>query len=132
LITRQIDSPGFIAQAVDKYASGESAEKAADIEASTDVDTLPLSIAVSKGDWSEVSQILQSTNSSDARGIRAAVVGLLRKQLLETDQLDTRNKVLANCICKLCYMPPTDNLIIMSALTSELYKLCMMFNRYKR
>ena len=121
----------MIAQAAEKYVIGCTPEEACD-EAATEIDTKAMCIAVTKGEWTEVCSMLRTSPNSDARGLRASIVGYLRAIMLETTEFDDRNKVLADCIRRLCGMQFSEDLIIMSALTAELYTLCHLFSRYKR
>jgi replication-associated recombination protein RarA len=132
LAAKHVDSPGIIAQAVELYVAGTSAEDAANIEATLEVNGLELGLAVTKGDWEATCMILQKSPNGDARGLRASLVGLLRKQLLETSDYNKRNKVLSDCMKRLCYMQHTDDLIIMAALAAELYTITELFAEYKR
>jgi DNA polymerase-3 subunit gamma/tau len=127
-----IDSPGIIAQAAELYVAGMSAEKAAKSEQASEIDTKELCLAVTKGDWPQVCTLLYKYPNSDARGLRASIVGWLRKQLLETTEFNKRNKVLADCMKRMCYMHFPDDLIVMSALAAELYTVTELFSEYKR
>lgn len=133
LLQKEIFSPGIIAQAAQLYIAGETAENAARIEAGIDVDGLELGLAVTKGDWESVCTYLQTgVKNSDARGLRASLVGLLRKNMLETVEFNKRNRVLSECLKRLCYMHFTDDLVIMGALAAELYTITELFAEYKR
>lgn len=132
LVSKQIDSPGIIAMAAQLYVAGESAETSANVEASLEVNGLELGIAVTKGDWESVCAYLQKVPNGDARGVRASIVGLLRKQILETTEFNKRNKILSDCMKRLCYMSFPDDLVVMGALAAELYTITELFAEYKR
>lgn len=126
---KQVDSPGIIAQVITKWLSGTPPEECFDDQ---EVDGLELGIAVTKGDWPAVCSYLQKAPNSAARPLRASIVGLLRKQLLETIEFNRRNKILSDCIKRLSYLQFQDDLVVMAALAGELYNVCELFSEYKR
>lgn len=131
LIENKIDSPGVVAMAAEKYAVGVDVAEAVQ-ESTVEIDTKRLCKNLITGDWPAVSKQLQDSPATDARAIRASVLGYLRAIILSESEFNYRNKVLVGCIRRLAYMNFSDNLVIMSALTAELYALSNMFNKYKR
>lgn len=129
ITTKELDSPGLIAQVITKWDSGTPLEECFDDQ---EVDGLELGIAVTKGDWPAVCSYLQKAPNSAARPLRASIVGLLRKQLLETTEFNRRNKILSDCIKRLSYLQFQDDLVVMAALAGELYNVCELFSEYKR
>lgn len=126
---KQIDSPGIIAQVVTKWDGGTPLDECFEDQ---EVDGLALILAVTKGDWESVCSYLQQAKNTDARALRASLVGLLRKQMLETTEFNRRNKALSSAIKRLCYMSFPDDLVIMAALSAELYSVTELFAEYKR
>ena len=132
LIDKGIRNPGLIAQAVEKYTAGNPPEKAADVEGSIDVDTKALCRAVTQGDLNDAWKILRECQDSDARGLRAAIVGYLKAIMLDTTEFNDRNKAVAKAIKILCGYSGAEDLLQMSALTAEVYEVCKIFSNYKR
>lgn len=132
LSERGVNSPGLIAQAVEKFCAGNSPNDAADVEGGTEVNTKELCRNVIKGDLEGVWRLLASAPDSDARGLRAAVVGYLKAIMLETQEFNKRNDSLAKAVTKLCAISGAEDIIQMSALAAELYSICKLFSSYKR
>lgn len=132
IVEKHIDSPGIIAQIAMNFVGGASLEEAVKAETEPEVDGLELSIAVTKGDWERVCTYLQQVPNTDARGLRASLVGLLQKQMLETTEFNKRNEILSTCLRRLSQMQFSEDLMIMGALAAELYKVTEMFSEFKR
>lgn len=131
LIEKGIDSPGLVAQAAMKFVGGSTIAESVATEVDA-VDGLTLAIAVTKGDWESVCTYLQQARRTDARSLRASIVGLLRKQMIETTEFNRRNKALSEAVKRLSYMSFSDDLVIMAALAAELYTVTELFSEYKR
>lgn len=129
LMEKSVSSPGLILKAVSKYADEEdcTAEEAANVELTTDVDTLSLCNALRKGDWDSISKYLDNANKEDALSIKSSIQGYLKAILLGDKEFSKRTDIVADGILKLHMV--RDELPSISAV---LYKLAKDFSRYKR
>jgi DNA polymerase III gamma/tau subunit len=126
-----IHSPRLIAQAVEKYYTGQLPDEAANVDVVANVDVLPLTRAIIKGDWKDASAYLALAQPVNARGIRIGVISYLRAILLESPDMSDRTKAVASSISALANMQNAEDLVIASALAAECYRLCVIFSGYK-
>lgn len=131
LVDHGVDSGRLVAHAVDEYMGGASADDAAQVEGTTEVDSKSLTRAVVKGDWRDVSSILRKTQEGDIRLLRASVVNYLRTVLLESVELNDRSKAIAHSIKNLVYVTQAEDSVMLAALSAELFMLCNVFSEYK-
>ncbi len=80
----EINSPGLILQAAERYFSGVNVEESTN----TVVDTKKLCNYISKGDWKNASVILSLINKEDVVGIRFCLLGYLKTILLNSGSLE--------------------------------------------
>jgi hypothetical protein len=88
--------------------------------------------AVVKGEWPDTAKLLLRLQAADARGLRFSLIGYLRKNLLEEPELSVRTESVAKALSVLCALQNAEDLVIAGALAAELYKLCVIFSKYKR
>lgn len=133
LIERQVAGPRLIAQAVEKYAAGQSPEDAAEVEGTTEVDVSSLLQGIIKGDWPGVSNALLSQSLTDLRPVRIQVVAYLRIILLRDKTIGERTKVVADAITALSNLSGNaEDSVVAGAMAAELYRVTAMFSGYKR
>jgi DNA polymerase III gamma/tau subunit len=130
LVDNKVDSCRLIANAVDDYISGCSADEAAQVEGTTEVDSKALCRATVKGLWTDVSDILQKTSEGDLRFLRSAVINYLRSVLLESPEINDRTSAVAEAIKRLSYVTTAEDSIQLAALSAELFTLCKLFSEY--
>jgi len=127
----RIDSPRLILNAVENYVAGDSPEEAAEVEAETVVDSKELCRCIVKHDWPRITKILRQAPPSDARGLRAAVVGYLREIMLDTsDVTEERSIAVSDAIRILCASSWTEDSNQLALLIAELaavYKVLANF-----
>jgi replication-associated recombination protein RarA len=131
LIEAGITSPRLILMATEKYFAGASPEDATKVDISSDVDTYQICRNLIKGDWDSVRKALADCPSESARGIRTSVAGYLKAILLDEPEINSRTTAVANAIYDLTTIPPTEDSNQFSATIAVLYRVCVLFNRYK-
>lgn len=132
LVDAEIAGHRLIANAVEKYVAGLTAEESAQVQAGTSIEALSVIRAVVRGEWADTAKLLFKLQAADARGVRFALIGYLRKMLLEEPEISTRAESVAKALSVLCALQNAEDLVIAGALAAELYKLAALFNRYKR
>lgn len=101
-----LGSPGFLLQALEKYAAGASAsEAAAGVDSS--VETLRICKAVTAGDWKTVCANLKSVAPDEARMVRDSVAGWLRGILQRESNPRLADRA-ATSLLELCSAPIDD------------------------
>jgi DNA polymerase-3 subunit gamma/tau len=131
LVDNKVDSARLIAHAVDNYIAGDSAEDASQVEGTTSVDAYALIRATTKGDWTNVSSILQKSADGDLRLLRNRCINYLRTVLLESAEVDDRSTAVANAIKSLGYVTTVEDSVQLAVLSAELFSLCETFSNYK-
>lgn len=132
LVDNGISSSRLIANACDKYAAGESAEDAAQVEGADTIDTKALIRAIVKGLWPDVISILKKDNAPNVRLLRSSVIAYLRSILFDSSEFNDHNKAVADAIKRLAYIGHAEDSNQLAALSAELYTLCSIFQQYSR
>ena len=128
---RGVGSPRLIAQAVEKYVAGLEPEEAADVSGATEVDIRSLTRAVISGDWEGASRLLLAAQKGDMRSVRLALLGYLRRALLESSEIGPRAKTIASAIMALTELKNTEDLAVAAGVAATVYKLTELFGRYR-
>lgn len=128
---RGVRSPRLIAQAVEKYYTGQTPEDAAKVDVAANVDVLPLTRAIIKGSWADASEFLSRAQAVNARGMRIGVISYLRTILLESADMSERTRAVAMAIRTLAALPNAEDLTMACALAAECYQLTELFSKYK-
>jgi DNA polymerase III subunit gamma/tau len=131
LTEKSIGSPRLIAQAVEKYVAGATPDEAAEVEASTTVDTKALCRSVIKGDWVGVAKYLQEAQSADVRAIRLGCIGYLRSILLQSSEVSERTNAVAKAVTILTGLQNAEDLVVSGGLAAALYQVCSYFAKYQ-
>jgi hypothetical protein len=131
LSEKAIGSPRLIAQAVEKYVAGATPDEAAEVEASTTVDTKGLCRSVIKGDWTGVAKYLQEAQSADVRAIRLGCIGYLRTILLTSPEVSERTNAVAKAVTILVGLQNAEDSVIAGGLAAALYQVCSFFEKYR-
>lgn len=79
-----LDSPGVILQAVERFFSGLSGANSVYFTENSTIDPLLLCRAVASGQWSKCSEILKNSTKSDVPALRNSVMGYLKAILLNS------------------------------------------------
>lgn len=132
LVDADVAGHRLIANAVEKYVAGLTPEESAQVQAGVSAEALSVVRAVIKGEWADTAKLLFRLQGADAKGVRYALIGLLKKMLLEEPELSMRSESVAKGLSMLCMMQGSENLVIAGGLAAELYKLCVLFSKYKR
>lgn len=85
LIKYDIDSPGLILQAVEKYINGSDPDDSIFNTSNNALDTFKLCNLVSKGDWKSSANIMASMKKEDIFMVRNCVLGYLKTILLRSE-----------------------------------------------
>lgn len=85
LIKYDIDSPGLILQAAEKYFNGSEPDDCIFNTSNDSLDTLKLCNLVSKGDWKGSANILKDAKKEDIIMVRNCVLGYLKTILLKSE-----------------------------------------------
>ena len=129
---KHVWSPRSVCQAVERYIAGQDPARAADVDTVEVVDTYGLDRCIVKGDWGGCAAILRNAQASDIPAIRAGVLGYLRTIILEEADFSKRGEVVAKVIETVCSLERSDSLSVSAGLAASLYRVCKMFNEYKR
>lgn len=130
LVENNITSGRLVAQAVDRYIAGASAEDASSVDSISEIKSKVLCRSVSKGDWEATSALLKKADITSARALRGAVIGYLRAVLLDSSEIDDRSKAVAEAIKRLSYVGSAEVDNQLGALSAELFGLCEVFSNY--
>jgi hypothetical protein len=130
LVENKITFPRLILNAVDNYVAGDSAEDAADVEGATEVDAKSLVRHVVKGDWPGIAKMLRTAPATEARRLRAAVIGYLREILFDCSDLDDRTAAVYKSIKLLSGTSWTEDANQIALLAAELAQVCKTFQKY--
>ena len=84
LIKYEIDRPGLILQAAEKYFNGLSPEDCVLNTTNSTLDTLSLCKNISKGDWSTSAIILKNMKKEDIIMVKNCILGYLKTILLNS------------------------------------------------
>lgn len=132
LVDKGVVYPRQIAQAVEKYAGGESAEDAALVEVVITLEAKNITRAIIAGDWAETAKWLSRSQDESMGAIRGSLVALLTTILLETSEVGSvRTDVVVKAITALTTMPNITAKQIRGALAATLYPLCIAFSKYR-
>lgn len=127
-----ITSAGKIMNAVDDYISGATAEEAAQVDVSTDVDVYKICRSAVKGLWPDVAAELKNAHKEDTRGIRSNVAKYLQSILLDEDDFSSRTKVVAEAISRLASLAHMEDTLQLAATVAVLYDVCRYFRNHRR
>lgn len=86
LLKYEIDSPGLILQAVEKYVGGFTPEECILNVDNEELDTKLLCNHISKGNWTATKNILKHVRKEDVSMVKICVLGYLRVVLLNSDE----------------------------------------------
>ena len=86
LAMNDVDSPGLILQAAERFFSGISADAAVTVSASGKHDTMSICRAVAAGDWGRCCAQMTTVTKADVYGLRCSVLGYLKAVLLKSNQ----------------------------------------------
>jgi DNA polymerase-3 subunit gamma/tau len=128
LFENRITSGRLIANAVDNYVSGDSPEDAVLVDIDAETKTKPLCRSVVKGDWAGASAILKKAGKSEAKFLRAGVLGYLQEVILNQEDLSDRTSGVAKAMALLTVPVAFDDQSQFAALCSNLYSLCKIFS----
>lgn len=131
LITKQVDSPRLVCNAVDKFIACEDVEEASSVDGATDIDTKHLCRSLVKGEWTEIADLLRQSPRSDAKALKAAVVGYLSTILWEHSEYDKTGVAISEAITRLSYLSRAEDQVQMAALGAELYNLARIFSNHR-
>lgn len=132
LISRGVQYPRLVANAVEKYVAGDSPEDAAQVQASVVVDTKELRAVLRKGDWGAVAAFLGDISKGlDTKSVRLSLIGYLRQMLIECSEIDDRTDALAKALAIMCETRYEDA-VVSAGLVTSLYQVCRVFSKYKR
>lgn len=130
LWSSSITSAGLVVNAVEKYASGATAEEAAN-EATSEFDTSNLCHAVVKGDLEQCMAQLKSAQVEDYRLIKSSVANYLRGIIIAETDISERTTIVANSIFDLTQHAPMEDSLQLPHLVASVYRMCERFARYK-
>lgn len=82
LVANEVNSPGLIVQAVEKWITGVPASLAAQVSEVSNVDIGAIAKACAAGDWETVQKHIRTAPMSAARDIRGRVAGYFRSILV--------------------------------------------------
>ena len=122
----QITSPGFIVQSLENYASGMDPDVAVQ-GAESNLDTKRLCRFILEGDWKPVRQEMERATPSDARLIRGAILGFMRKVLVNPKPRGTKLSLVAECIQDLSRIGWADDNTMLASLTAFAYQYTKRF-----
>ena len=117
----QINTPGFVLQALEAFASGATAVEAVAGLDESGVDSFRVAKAVTKGDWKGVIAELKTASPDQARLIRAVVAGYLKGIMTRESNGSALDRA-ASSILDLCSPPPDDNMM-MNWMWATLHKI---------
>lgn len=131
LVECKIDSPRLILNAVENYVAGDTPDEAAqEVEGATEVDAKSLVRHVVKGDWPGIAVMIKDSPSSEARRLRAAIIGYLRAILFDCAETDDRTMALTKAIKILASSSWTEDANQIALLAAEIAQLCSIFKNY--
>jgi DNA polymerase III subunit gamma/tau len=128
---RGVNRPRAVIMAVQKYLTGESPEEAA-ASAHTDLDTYRICRHCIKGDWEAAREELQKAVPEDAFTLRSHLSKYLQTVLLESQEISSRTKVVANALHALASLAKMEYGLQLSATIATVYNLCASFSKYRR
>ena len=130
LADNRIGSPRLIAQAVEKYAAGNSPEDSALVSGAATIDILSLSRAITHGTWSDAAKYLQAAQGSDARSLRFLLMNYLKGQLLESPEIGPRADAIAKALTTLASVTNAEDAVVFAAICAAAYSLTKIFSQY--
>lgn len=132
LVEKGFNYPRWIAQAVERYViDGGEIDLAVAVDAAQTIDCSALVNATVTGDWQTVLTLLGKVQPQEARPVRLRVLSYLRAALLESADISTRTRVLADAISELASVQNAENLVMHAVLVASLYRVTDLFSRYK-
>jgi len=126
LMEAGITSPGFVVLAVEKYAAGEKADRAAQVGIDSSLNTLDLCRNIVQGNWSRVQPILMNANPEDARAIRQSLAGYL-KGMLVRETNPKRAALIADSITMLVKFMSFEEGMQLAGTVAAVYNICRFF-----
>ncbi len=88
LIKYEIDSPGLVLQAAEKYIGGLTPEECILNVDNSELDTKTLCNSISKGNWNSAKSILKHVRKEDVTMVKICVLGYLKVVLLNADDAE--------------------------------------------
>jgi len=140
LIANEVNSPGLIIQAVEKWITGVPASLASQVSEVSNVDIGAIAKACAAGDWDTVQKHIRTAPMSAARDIRGRVAGYFRSILVGKEgggpgeRLGTARA--ARCIWAIEQLTDLANQnqfedgLIWSATCTSLYRICLGQKEY--
>ena len=130
LSDNQVASPRLIAQAVEKYAAGNSPEDAALVSGAPTIDVMAPSRAITHGEWPDAAKYLQAAQGSDARSLRFLLMNYLKGQQLESSEIGPRADAIAKALTTLASVTNAEDAVVFAAICATSYSLCRIFSHY--
>lgn len=127
LYENKITSGRLIANAVDNYISGLSPEDAVSVDIEVNVESKPLCRAVVKGDWAVAASILNKSNKSEVRLLKASVTNYLMSILLGDSDISDRTTAVAKALGILSSLHAFDTSGQWAGFAAAMYNLCKIF-----
>lgn len=121
-----IGSPALLLQALDKYATGVSAEEAVAGADGVGANSLRICKAVTSGNWKNLRENLLAATPDEARWIRSSVSGWLRGILAKDNSPKTQERA-AQSLYDLMANAPIDDAGMLLWLWPVLYKICKRY-----
>lgn len=123
--TYSVTSPRNILMALEKVIAGIDPDKAV-ASLYSDVDTKRICQALVKGNWGAIRSVLSEASPSDAKLIRASVIGYLRTILLDPNPR-LPLKILSQLILDLASTTSYDDSILLAQLSAKLWGASKLF-----
>lgn len=130
LWTNGITSSGLIVDAVEKYATGSTAEMAA-LEIGTQFDVYTLMRNVIKGDWSAVAELLAKAKFEDVAAIRRIGSHFLKSVILNDADTSDRNASVVEALQEIVRTSSMEDGLQLPALVGSMFNACKKFEEYK-
>jgi len=119
----EVESPGLVLAALEKFLAGEPPEDCVS-GGTSPVEAIQLCRAVARKDWNAIRTLISDMDAETLLGLRHAVLAYLRKILLsDTSKFSARQTALA-MIESLSGDLPVESVAASALLTARLYKLC--------
>lgn len=116
LIENDVTSPGLVLQAAERFYSGIPAKESVTMAEVSKVDIMNVCRAISSGNWSTCSTLLQEIAKGDVYALRASMLGYLKAILLKTT--GSKAKSLAKAIEILVNVSLEDTMCVPSFLAA--------------
>lgn len=131
LVAREINSPGLIIRAVEKYITGIAPELAIQVTEDLPIDPIALCRVIARGDWSTTKEMLAHVPISSAKDIRRTVAGYFRSILLRDPGSKAEQCVWAiKQMADLANQNQFEDGLIWAATCASIYNICMGQKQY--